>query len=129
MVARAEDVDILLRALADPTRRAVIERLVQGPASVSELAAPFDMTLPSFVRHVRLLEEAGLVHTAKEGRVRTCELAPARLAVVEDWLGEQRRLWEGRLDRFDAYVRRLHAERQAAAARNPAPTETEEEDP
>lgn len=111
MIERSRDLDLLLRALADPTRRAVVERLSRGDASVSELAEPFEMTLPSFVRHLRILEEAGVVRTHKVGRVRRCELAPERLVVVGDWLEEQRRIWEARLDQLDAYLRRLHAQR------------------
>lgn len=95
------------RALADPTRRAVIERLGRGPAPVSELARPFDMALPSFVQHLKVLESAGLVRSHKQGRVRTYRLEPTPLATAEDWLARQRSLWERRLDRFDAYVATL----------------------
>jgi len=102
--AAADDV---FRALADPTRRRVLERLSGGPASVSELAAPFDMQLPSFVQHLAVLERSRLVKSKKRGRVRTYEIAPARFRVVEDWLTAQRRLWEARLGRFDEYVKQL----------------------
>lgn len=95
------------RALADPTRRTVIERLGHGPASVSELAEPFAMALPSFMQHLRVLEEAGLVRSHKQGRVRTYRLDPTPLATAESWLARQRALWERRLDRFDAYVATL----------------------
>ena len=78
-----------------------------GPATVSELAAPFDMTLPSFVQHLSVLERSRLVRSRKRGRVRTYELAPERLGVVEDWLAARRRAWEARLDRFDQYVKHL----------------------
>lgn len=105
--ATAEPIDAVLRALSDPTRRRVLERLGRGGASVSELAAPFDMALPSFVQHLRLLEESGLVESRKAGRVRTYRLAPGRLRVLEDWLAEQRRLWETRLDQLDAYLMNL----------------------
>jgi DNA-binding transcriptional ArsR family regulator len=97
-------VDSIFRALSDPTRRRVLERLGHGPASVSELAAPFDMALPSFVEHLRLLESCGLVRSHKTGRVRTYRLAPARLKLAEEWLGRQRTLWERRLDQLDAYL-------------------------
>jgi DNA-binding transcriptional ArsR family regulator len=100
----------VFRALADPTRRAVVERLGRSPASVSELAQPFDMALPSFVQHLRVLEESGLVRSTKRGRVRVYRLAPVRLRVVESWLAKQRTLWERRLDQFDAYVTRLERE-------------------
>ena len=101
------DVDAVFHALSNPTRRQVVERLSGGPATVSELAAPFDMQLPSFVQHLAVLEESRLVRSTKHGRVRTYELAPERFQVVEDWLTERRRLWESRLDRFDAYVQQL----------------------
>lgn len=87
-----------------PTRRHVLERLSRSPASVSELARPFDMALPSFVEHLRVLEGCGLVRSKKIGRVRTYRLVPKRLKLAEDWLGRQRALWERRLDQLDAYL-------------------------
>jgi len=99
--------DRLFQALADPTRRAVVERLGRGPAATSELARPFAMALPSFIQHLEVLERAGLVSSAKAGRVRTFQLTPQPLDVVEDWMTTQRRLWERRLDRFDEYVHTL----------------------
>ncbi len=87
-----------------------MERLSAGPATVSELAAPFDMQLPSFVQHLSVLEQSRLVSSKKRGRVRTYELAPERLKVVEDWLTARRQSWEARLDRFDEYVKRLEEE-------------------
>lgn len=99
--------DHVFHALSNPTRRKVLERLSAGPASVSELAAPFDMQLPSFVQHLSLLEQSRLVRSTKRGRVRTYELAPERFKVVEDWLTARRREWEARLDRFDRYVTQL----------------------
>lgn len=98
------ELDGVFLALADPTRRAVIHQLGHGPASVGELAREAAMTLPSFMKHVRMLESNGLIHTAKAGRVRTCELNRERFAVVEDWLAEQRRLWEARTDRLEQFV-------------------------
>jgi len=103
--------DSLFQALSDPTRRAVLERLARGPATVTELAAPFDMALPSFLAHVRRLEASGLVETTKDGRVRTVTLAPGAFAPVRTWLDEQRAIWEARLDRLDDYVTRLMKER------------------
>jgi len=97
-------IDGVFRALADPKRRDVLERLNAGPASVSDLAAPYRMALPSFVEHLKMLEGAGLVRSQKAGRVRTYELVPEQFLVVEDWLRRQRALWEGRLDRLDAYL-------------------------
>lgn len=99
--------DDVFHALSNPTRRKVLEQLSAGPATVSELAAPFDMKLPSFVQHLSVLEQSRLVRSTKRGRVRTYEIAPERLTVAEDWLAERRRLWEARLDRFDQYVRHL----------------------
>jgi DNA-binding transcriptional ArsR family regulator len=96
--------DGVFAALADPTRRAVIGRLGRGPATVGDLAGGFAMTLPSFVKHVRVLEANGLIRTVKSGRVRTCELNRDRLGVVDGWLAEQRRVWEERTDRLDAFV-------------------------
>jgi DNA-binding transcriptional ArsR family regulator len=84
-----------------------VERLSVGPATVSDLAAPFDMQLPSFVQHLAVLERSRLITSTKRGRVRTYEIAPARFKVVEDWLTARRRLWEARLDRFDRYVTHL----------------------
>jgi DNA-binding transcriptional ArsR family regulator len=100
-------VDQVLHALSNPTRRKVLERLSAGPATVSELAAPFGMQLPSFVQHLSVLERSRLVKSKKRGRVRTYEMVPERFEVVEDWLTARRRLWEARLDRFDQYVQQL----------------------
>jgi DNA-binding transcriptional ArsR family regulator len=102
--AAADDV---FYALSNSTRRKVLEQLSVGPATVSELAAPFDMKLPSFVQHLSVLERSRLVTSTKRGRVRTYEIAPERLSVAEDWLTERRRLWESRFDRFDEYVKQL----------------------
>jgi len=97
-------------ALADPTRRAVIERLTEGPAPVSELHAPHDMALPTFLKHLGRLEAAGLVRSEKAGRVRTVHIEAAPLAAAEDWLQRQRRVWEGRLDRLQALAEKLERE-------------------
>lgn len=99
--------DEVFHALSNPTRRQVLERLSVGPATVSELAAPFDMQLPSFVQHLSVLEQSRLVKSKKHGRVRTYELAPERFKVVEDWLSARRQEWESRLDRFERYVKQL----------------------
>lgn len=98
------ELDGLFVALADPTRRAVIRRLGQGPASVGELARPFSIALPSFMKHVRALETNGLIRTAKSGRVRTCTLDRKRLSLVDDWLAEQRNIWETRTDRLEQLI-------------------------
>jgi DNA-binding transcriptional ArsR family regulator len=99
--------DGVFHALSNATRRRILERLSAGPASVSELAAPFGMKLPSFMQHLTVLEESRLVKSRKRGRVRTYEIAPGRLAVAEDWLTTRRQVWEARLDRFDEYVTQL----------------------
>ena len=99
--------DDVFHALSNSTRRKVLEQLSVGPATVSELAAPFEMKLPSFVQHLSVLEQSRLVKSKKRGRVRTYEIVPERFQVAEDWLSEQRQLWEDRLDRFDKYVKQL----------------------
>jgi DNA-binding transcriptional ArsR family regulator len=99
--------DDVFHALSNSTRRKVLEQLSVGPATVSELAAPFDMALPSFVQHLTVLEQSRLVKSKKRGRVRTYEIAPERFTIVGDWLTEQRQLWEARLERFDDYVKHL----------------------
>jgi len=99
--------DDVFYALSNSTRRKVLERLSVGPATVSELAAPFDMKLPSFVQHLSVLEQSRLVKSKKRGRVRTYEIVPERFTVAESWLAERRRVWEARLDRFDQYVKEL----------------------
>jgi len=96
--------DGIFQALADPTRRAVLGRLGKGPAAISELARPFDMALPSFMKHIHVLEGSGLIRTRKEGRVRTCAIERKPLAVVEAWLSTQRAIWEGRTDRLEQFV-------------------------
>lgn len=112
MARVADAVDSVFRALSDPTRRLVVERLGESPASVSELAEPFDMALPSFVQHLRILEGCGLVSSTKSGRVRTYRLDSARLKVAEDWLARQRALWERRLDQLDSYLLKLKEKRK-----------------
>ena len=103
-------IDGIFRALSDPTRRNVLERLSGRATSVSELAAPYEMALPSFVEHLRVLEKSGLVRSFKTGRVRTYELAPEQLKLAGDWLGRQRGMWERRLDRLDTYLLKLKKE-------------------
>lgn len=103
-MAKYSPLDEVFAALADPTRRAVVRRLGAGPASVGELAKPFPMTLPSFMKHVRMLEDSGLIRTRKSGRVRACTLDRDRLSLVEDWLADERRLWDGRIDRLEQFV-------------------------
>lgn len=104
MDKQSTSLDTLFQALADPTRRAVVSRLGRGPASVGDLAQPFDMALPSFMKHVHVLEDAGLIRTWKEGRVRQCEIEAMRLGAVSDWLEDQRAIWESRTDRLEKFV-------------------------
>jgi DNA-binding transcriptional ArsR family regulator len=101
------DVDRVFQALADPTRRAVIERLGRGPAATTELARPFAMALPSFTQHLAVLERSGLVRSHKQGRVRTYHLERRRLEVAERWMAAQRDTWERRLDQLDDYLHNL----------------------
>lgn len=98
------NLDLTFKTLADPTRRAVLARLTNGPAPVKDLAEPFDMALPSFMQHVRMLEDAGLVHTEKQGRTRICRLQPEALSDAESWLSGQRRAWNARFDRLEAFL-------------------------
>ena len=94
----------MFQALADPTRRSVLGRLGQGPASISELAKPFDMALPSFMKHIHQLEDSGWIRTQKTGRVRTCVIERSSFDAVEAWLSEQRDIWERRTDRLEQFV-------------------------
>src|SRR5436190_23590035 len=96
--------DAIFHALADPTRRAMVERLSRGPTSVSDLARPFTISLPAVVQHLQVLEASGLVRSEKVGRVRTCRAEPAALRTAEQWITERRTSWEQRLDRLDDYL-------------------------
>lgn len=102
----------MFQALADPTRRVMVERLSRGPASVSELARPFDMSLPAVVQHLQVLEQSGLVRSQKQGRVRTCTINSEALGEAEQWLNERRILWESRLNRLEALLDGTHPEGQ-----------------
>jgi DNA-binding transcriptional ArsR family regulator len=104
MLNQSAPVDLVFHALADPTRRAMVERLSRRPASVSELARPLAMSLPAVLQHLRVLEAGGLVRTEKVGRVRTCRIEPAALQTAERWMGERRASWERRLDRLADYL-------------------------
>jgi DNA-binding transcriptional ArsR family regulator len=104
--------DHFFSAMSDPTRRAVIERLVTGPASVTDLHAPHAMALPSFLKHLNKLETAGLVRSEKTGRTRMVHIEAAPLAQAEHWLNRQRRQWEGRLDRLQALAEALERHEQ-----------------
>jgi DNA-binding transcriptional ArsR family regulator len=100
----AESVDRVFHALADPSRRVIVEQLSRGPASVSELARPLPMSLPAVVQHIQVLETSGLVRSEKVGRVRTCQIEPAALRPVEQWISARRSNWERRLDRLGDYL-------------------------
>jgi DNA-binding transcriptional ArsR family regulator len=104
--------DVVFQGLADPTRRAVLERLGSGPATVSELAKPFAMALPSFLQHLGVLEDCGLVKSNKTGRVRTYQLTPRPMYAVEDWLHKQRTIWNRKLDQLDSYLIGLKEEKR-----------------
>ena len=107
MTTAAPPIDSAFHALANPTRRAVVERLARGPATVSELSEPFSMALPSFLQHLRVLEGAGLVRSEKKGRVRTVRIVPDRFQPAAAWLERQRSMWDRRLDQLDAYVKTM----------------------
>lgn len=111
MLNQSTELDTLFHALADPTRRAIVERLSRGPATVSELAAPLPMSLPSAMQHLGVLEAAGLVRSKKVGRVRTCIVEPAALSQVEQWIDARRIEWENRLDRLGEYLKTMQDER------------------
>ena len=107
MTYHSKALDTLFLSLADPTRRAILSRLAQGPASVSELAAPFDMALPSFMAHLLKLQDCGLIVSQKDGRVRTCSLCQGAFGPARDWMQEQRQLWDDRLDRLESYLKTM----------------------
>lgn len=107
MPNQSADLDSLFHALADPARRAMVERLGRGPAPVSELARPLQMSLPSVMQHLGVLESAGLVRSEKRGRVRTCSIRGDTLSLAEQWIHARRREWEGRLDRLGEYLKTM----------------------
>src|SRR3954463_5319266 len=98
------DLDKTFAALADPARRAIVERLVGSPATVSELAQPLPMSLPAVMLHLKVLEDSGLVRSEKKGRVRTCRIDPKMLSQAEHWVAERRAMWERNLDRLGAFL-------------------------
>jgi DNA-binding transcriptional ArsR family regulator len=112
MPNQSAQLDHVFRALSDPTRRAVLERLTRGPSATTELARPFKMALPSFTQHLDVLERSGLVRSKKAGRVRTYELAPKPLAAAQTWLARQRTTWERRLDQLDAYLMEMKEQKR-----------------
>jgi len=110
MLNQSPDLDRLFQALADPARRAMVDRLSRGPVSVSELARPLPMSLPAVMQHLEVLEAAGLVRSQKIGRVRTCAIEPQALSRAEQWINARRIEWEGRFDRLGAYLETLKNE-------------------
>ena len=104
MLKQDPPLDGVFRALADPSRRSIVDRLSQGSASVSDLAAPLPMSLPAVLQHLQVLEDSGIVRTEKVGRVRTCTIEVAALRPAERWIHERRAGWERRLDRLGAYL-------------------------
>ena len=110
MAHHQASLDPIFHALADPTRRKVVQRLGRGPATVSDLARPFAITLPTFMKHVSVLERAGLIATHKTGRVRSCALNHARLAAAEQWFEEQRAVWESRYANLDDLLEALNGD-------------------
>ncbi|MBV8104758.1 MAG: helix-turn-helix transcriptional regulator [Hyphomicrobiales bacterium] len=110
MLNQSQALDRAFQALADPTRRRIIERLTQEPVSVSELARPLAMSLPAVMQHLAVLETSGLVRSAKSGRVRTCRINPEALSLAEQWINARRSEWERRLDRLGDYLATLKTE-------------------
>jgi DNA-binding transcriptional ArsR family regulator len=108
MLDQTADLDRVFQALADPGRRGMVERLAQGPASVSELARPLDITLAAVLQHIQVLEASGLVRSQKTGRTRTCSINPAALRSAEQWITARRALWERRLDRLGEVLEGEH---------------------
>ena len=109
MLNQSQALDLAFQALADPTRRQIVERLTREPVSVSELARPLTMSLPAVMQHLALLEASGLVRSAKSGRVRTCRINPEALSLAEQWINARRGEWERRLDRLGDYLEELKA--------------------
>ena len=107
MPPAAAKLDLTFQALADPTRRSMVEQLSRGPASVSELAQPFAMSLPAVVQHLAMLEGSGLVRSRKLGRVRTCRLEPGAFSLAEQWFNQRRSDWDQRLDRLGEHLKRF----------------------
>jgi DNA-binding transcriptional ArsR family regulator len=107
MAKYSTDLDSAFAALADPTRRAIVSRLCEGPRTVSELSEPFEIALPSLLKHVQILEQSGLISSEKVGRVRTCRIEPHALHATEAWIHRHIAAWESRLDRMEAHIQRM----------------------
>jgi len=115
----ADSLSITFAALADPTRRAILARLASGRCSVTELAQPFEMSMPAVSKHLRVLERAGLVARGREAQWRPCHLEAAPLKAVSDWAEQYRHVWEGRLDRLGSYLQQMQAKEKRVHARHP----------
>jgi DNA-binding transcriptional ArsR family regulator len=111
MTKHYPELSLLFHALADPTRRSILSRLAERPARVTDLSEPTGLSLPTVMRHISVLEEAGLIATSKDGRVRTCAIVPEAMEPVRTWLDDQRAIWESRLDRLDAFAMKAMEER------------------
>jgi DNA-binding transcriptional ArsR family regulator len=107
MTTQSDPLSATFAALADPTRRAILARLARGEATVTDLAAPFEMSLPAISKHLKVLQRAGLIEQGRQAQWRPCRLKPERLRDVADWVGEYRRHWEASFDRLDEYLREL----------------------
>ena len=125
MPNQSPSLDQVFHALADPTRRGMVERLVRGPATVSELSRPLDMSLPAVLQHLQVLEASGLVRSEKAGRVRTCRIEPDALRAAEAWVTGQRTAWETRLDRLGDYLAGQGTDSQNTASQNTASQNTD----
>jgi DNA-binding transcriptional ArsR family regulator len=113
MLKYSGELDLVFQALSDPTRRALVDQLTHGPASVSELAAPLPISMPAVLQHLRALEDSGLIRSEKVGRVRTCHLEPKMLNSAQTWIQARKAMWERRLDRLDALLAALPPEQPA----------------
>jgi DNA-binding transcriptional ArsR family regulator len=109
----SDELSAVFAALADPTRRAILARLAQGEATVTELAAPFDMTMPAITKHLKVLEKAGLIERGREAQYRPCRLQAEPLRQASDWIDQYRRHWEAKFDRLDAYLQEIQRQAQA----------------
>ncbi len=121
MLKHGAVLDRVFQALADPTRRAIMERLTRGPASVSQLAEPLPMSLPAVIQHLQVLEASGLIRSEKVGRTRTCRIEPATLRAAEEWLADRRTLWEARLDRLGDLLAEQPGQAEDEQTRDPHP--------
>jgi DNA-binding transcriptional ArsR family regulator len=123
MLNHSASLDLMFRALADPTRRQMVERLSKGPASVSELARPLAMSLPAVIQHLHVLEASGLVRSEKVGRVRTCHIEPTALSLAEQWIAARRSTWEVRLDRLGDLLAEQSLESEIEQRSDPCPND------